>query len=270
MAYLARALSSVGRSVARRGTSQPTNIASPTNTFPTMALTTACKRCMTIRQDYGTHQSQVFTRIISHQQIRRRHTSQDYQDLASFLREEIELELGQQPSMPKLGNFKTSHDGTLVTLTDRQGDEKITISFDVNKSVNVQTGGEMGDDMDGGIVSYPEFQVSITKPSGRTLTFNCNTDAGSGMEEEEEDLQEENFRIESVQAYRAERGLDLSTIYEAEAENMDSNLHDMLLDILGEKGIDDEFVDGLIDLSTAVEHRLYVDHLKAMEEFAKE
>ena len=269
MAYLARTLSSLGRSVARRGTAQPTNIVSPTNTFPKMALTTACKRCLSIRQGNATHQSQRFTQIFSHQQIRRRHTSQYYQDLASFLREEIELELGQQPSMPKLGNFKTSHDGTVVTLTDRQGDEKITISFEVNKSVNVPTDGEMGDDMDGGIVSYPEFQVSITKPSGRTLTFNCNTDAGSGMEEED-DLQEENFRIESVQAYRAERGLDLSTIYEAEAENMDSNLHDMLLDILGEKGIDNEFVDGLIDLSTAVEHRLYVDHLKAMEEFARE
>jgi len=265
MAYLARTLSSVGRSVARRGTAQPTNIASPTNTFPKMALTTACKRCLSIRQDNATHQSQRFTQIFSYQQIRRRHTSQYYQDLASLLRGEIELELGQQPSMPQLGNFKTSHDGTMVTLTDRQGDEKVTISFEVNKSVNV-----IQDDMDGGIVSYPEFQVSITKPSGRTLTFNCNTDAGSGMEEEEDDLQEENFRIESVQAYRAERGLDLSTIYEAEAENMDSNLHDMLLDILGEKGIDNEFVDGLIDLSTAVEHKLYVDHLKAMEEFAKE
>jgi len=264
MAFLARTLSSLGRSVTRRGTFQELSIATPATTTAAMK-TTPCRRNLAT-----THQSPLFTQVLAHQQKRLQHTYQGDQDLASLLREEIELELGQQPSMPKLGNFKTSHDGTLVTLTDRQGDEKITISFDVNKSVNVQTGGEMGDDMDGGIVSYPEFQVSITKPSGRTLTFNCNTDAGSGMEEEEEDLQEENFRIESVQAYRAERGLDLSTIYEAEAENMDSNLHDMLLDILGEKGIDDEFVDGLIDLSTAVEHRLYVDHLKAMEEFAKE
>jgi len=264
MAFLARTLSSLGRSVTRRGAFKELSIATPTTT--TTAMKTAlCRRNLTT-----THQSPLVTQIFAHQQKRQQHTYQGDQDLASFLREEIELELGQQPSMPKLGNFKTSHDGTVVTLTDRQGDEKITISFDVNKSVNVPTDGEMGDDMDGGIVSYPEFQVSITKPSGRTLTFNCNTDAGSGMEEEEDDLQEENFRIESVQAYRAERGLDLSTIYEAEAENMDSNLHDMLLDILGEKGIDNEFVDGLIDLSTAVEHRLYVDHLKAMEEFAKE
>ena len=263
MAYLARTLASVGRGMVRRVATQQTII--PTiNTTPVV-----CNRFLTTYMR-STHQHTPFVAPLTHQHTRQQHTKQGDRDLAAFLAEEIEHELREEPAVPKLDNFRMSREGTVVTLTQRQGDEKITVTFDVNKSVNVPTDAEMGDDLDGGIVSFPEFQVSIAKPSGRTLTFNCNTDEGGMDEDDEGGEMEENFRVDSVQAYTAQKGLDTSSVYEAEAENMDTKLHDMLFDTLAERGIDKEFVDGLIDLSTAVEHRLYVEHLKAMKDFASE
>lgn len=264
MAYLARTLASVGRGMVRRVATQQTITPTSTNTTPVV-----CNRFLTTYMR-NTHQHTPLAAPLTHQHKRQQHTKEGDRDLAAFLAEEIEHELREEPAVPKLDNFRMSREGTVVTLTQRQGNEKITVTFDVNKSVNVPTDAEMGDDLDGGIVSFPEFQVSIAKPSGRTLTFNCNTDEGGMDEDDEGGEMEENFRVDSVQAYTAQKGLDTASVYEAEAENMDTKLHDMLFDTLAERGIDKEFVDGLIDLSTAVEHRLYVEHLKAMKDFASE
>lgn len=203
------------------------------------------------------------------QQIRLQHSKRTDRELASFLQHEIEIENENQKPIPVLDGFRLSQEGVAVTLTQKTGGEKITVSFNVNENVNVDGGLPEHDHNEEGvggpITSYPEFSVTIEKSSGRSLRFNCNTE-GDDDSDEGGDI----FQIVSVQAYNSNSGFDVTKIYEAEAENMDADLHDMLLDTLRERGLDQEFVDGLIDLSTAIEHRMYLDHLKSLRDFAKE
>jgi len=263
MAYMARTLTSMARGVVRRAASL--QVVSPTNTT-TSSLPGNC-RYLTTHVSNITQQHIPFITQLKTQQIRQQHTKRTDQELASFLESEIEMEEENERPIPRLAGFRQSQEGAVVTLTQKTGNEKITVSFDVNQNVNV--GGDLSDDggedgAGGPITSYPEFSITIEKSSGRSLRFNCNTDAEG--DEEEGDL----FHIVSVQAYKSEPNHDVTKIYEAEAENMDENLHEMLLDTLSERGVDQEFVDGLIDLSTAIEHRMYVDHLKSLRDFAKE
>merc|ERR1712168_52402 len=167
---------------------------------------------------------------------RQQHTNRGRDhDLASFLLDEIEVEKEHQKPVPKLAGFRLSQSGTEVTLTQKSGDERITVSFDVNQSVNVDSG-------------LPE----------------------EGFDEDEGEGDVGGLNIISVQAFTSEPDIDVTKIYEAEAENMDENLHDMLLDTLSERWLDQEFVDSLIDVSTVVEHRMYVDHLERLRDFAEE
>jgi len=263
MAYIARTLTSMARGVVQK-------VGLPASTT---ATTSTC-RYLSTRVSNPPTQHTPFIAQLTTLQTRQQHTNRGRDhDLASFLLDEIEVEKEHQKAVPKLAGFRLSQSGTEVTLTQKSGDERITVSFDVNQSVNVDSGlPEEGFDEDEGtggvITSYPEFSITIEKRSGRSLRFNCNTEAGEEVDEGEGDVG--GLNIISVQAFTSEPDVDVTKIYEAEAENMDENLHDMLLDTLSERGLDQEFVDGLIDLSTVVEHRMYVDHLERLRDFAEE
>ena len=70
------------------------------------------------------------------------------------------------------------------------------------------------------IISYPSFQVKISKPSGRTLHFNAlynklSEEEGSNDPEEQFDL----IRFDSLKIYNQSESME--DVYEAETENMD-------------------------------------------------
>lgn len=47
------------------------------------------------------------------------------------------------------------------------------------------------------------------------------------------------------------------------------NLYDLLMDMLDERGINDEFANQLVDFSSSYEHSKYVEFLKNLKSFAE-
>jgi len=204
------------------------------------------------------------------------HTDGD-KDLLGFLKEEIAYEEENVKKIPKLRNFNMSMNGSVITLQKDFSDERIEVVFDINENVNVDDADSMGqegadtEDIPD-IVSYPNFTVSITKPSGNMLLFNCNCNTGINEDDEIEDANDEQYdllRFESVQIFNPEK-IDKDKVYAAESENMDGELYSLLMNTLLERGITGTFVNDLIDLSTAVEHHHYVSFLKSLGAFVKE
>jgi len=194
------------------------------------------------------------------------------EDLEHFLSEEIQYELEGIQEIPQFNNFKLSMDGTEVKLKKTFNGENVVVSFNVNENINVDESpenSEVSEDEvpESDIVSYPSFSVAITKPSGKTLEYSCsiNTGVNEDPDTDDEDQSFDLFRFDNVSVYNAEDGK--KNIYEAETQNMDVNLYSMLMTILMERGVNGSFVNNLLDLSTTVEHRHYVNFLKDLKSF---
>lgn len=200
-------------------------------------------------------------------------------DLSEFLKEEVSFEEENIKKLPKINNFRMGVEGTNVKLTRDFHGENVVVEFDINENVNVDDGesiqGEVPEEEEDipDIVSYPTFTVSITKPSGNTLLFNCNCNTGinenDDVDGDDSEEQYDLLRFDSVQVFNPVE-VDKEKAYSAESENMDGELYSMLLNTLLERGIDGTFVNDLIDLSTAMEHRHYVTFLKSLGKFVKE
>ena len=148
----------------------------------------------------------------------------------------------------------------------------MTIEFDINENINVDDNEVFNEETEhaSDIVSYPHFTVSITKPTGITLLFNCNVN--TGIEEDTESWENEQydlFRAESVQVYRPDE-VDVDQVYASDSYHMDGELHRLLMNVLFERGIDTAFVNKLIEYSTSVEHKKYVGFLQSLGKFASE
>jgi len=215
--------------------------------------------------------------IVNLQMSRNSHTDGD-KDLLTFLNEEIAYEKENMKKIPRIRNFDMSMDGSLITLQRSFKDETIEVVFDINENVNVDDAESMEAEAEEkeempDIVSYPNFTVSIIKPSGNTLLFNCNCNTGINEEEEEEvddgNEQYDLLRFESVQVFNPDKE-NKETVYAAETENMDGELYSLLMNTLLERGITGNFVNDLIDLSTSLEHGHYVTFLKSLGGFVKE
>jgi len=194
------------------------------------------------------------------------------EDLENFLSEEIEYELDGIQDIPKFSKFKLSMDGTEVKLRRNFNGEDVVVLFNVNDNINIDESAENTEGSDeevpeSDIVSYPSFSVAITKPSGKTLEYTCsiNTGVNEDPDLEDEDQSFDLFRFDNISVYNSEDGK--TNIYEADTENMDGNLYSMLMTILMERGITGSFVNNLLELSTTVEHKHYVNFLKDLKSF---
>lgn len=199
-------------------------------------------------------------------------------DLANFLKEEIAYEEENVTDGPELHNFTVDIQGPKVNLSRNFNGERVDVVFNINENENVDEGlnieeSEYSQDQDDvslpEIVSYPSFQVKITKPSGKTLHFNAlynklSEEEGQNDPEEQFDL----IRFDSLKIY--DQSMKMEDAYEAETENMDGELYSMLMTTLLERGITGAFVNDLLDFSTASEHKQYVKFLKELQIFAKE
>jgi len=203
--------------------------------------------------------------------------------LSTFLAEEIAYEEENTPHVrPEFSNFELSDDGMRVTLSReyKTSEEMVIVEFDVNESTNIDEPGEIDEESDEEslqIVSYPNFNVAIQKASGTILNFKCLYDQARDddyLEEEEDSSAEPNeepvapslFRIDSVSVSKED---DMS-IYDAETTNLDPNLYDNLMAMLNERGINEEFAEKLLVLSSAIEQEQYVKFLNDLDAFAKD
>jgi len=192
----------------------------------------------------------------------------------TFLDKEIEYEKDTIQDLPKIKDFKLKIDGGQVTLIRKHNGERIVVSFDINENVNIDEAPTEEDIDDEGaisnIVSYPSFQVQIIKDSGRTLQLSCmfNTSLEEQIEDDDEGDMENVFRFDSVSVLPTPDAMeDGEPIYEAETENMDTDLYKMLVNTLYERGLNNDFANSLLEISTMVEHKEYVDFLQDLKSF---
>ncbi|CAG5132909.1 unnamed protein product [Candidula unifasciata] len=194
-------------------------------------------------------------------------------DLSTFLEKEIKFESSKaSDKLPKIAGFDITTDGGDVTLTKSGKGEKITIKLSVNGAVD-SFGSEdvpQDDQEPPQMVCRPPFNVEISKGS-TILALQCSFPSAYPEDEAEyakgkpvEEQIGDQFEIEEIAIHGGEW---TDTTYTVSAETMDAELFDLLMDMLDERGINDEFVAQLIDFCTAYENQQYVSFLQNLKSF---
>ncbi|XP_050312423.1 complement component 1 Q subcomponent-binding protein, mitochondrial isoform X1 [Anthonomus grandis grandis] len=187
-------------------------------------------------------------------------------ELVEFLTEEILAERKAQKvkAIPtELDGFKASLNGAEVSLTKKTDAETITISFNVNHSVDTEAEPEIHPDQDkpeiGELKSKPAFKIDLVRGE-TTVSVLCSFVTPS----DQDDGYNDGFGIDELSIYNGEWN---ENIYSVSGEVLDSYLYDLILNYLEEKGISNEFVEKLSDYSTAYEHSAYIGLLEGLSKF---
>ncbi|KAI5631190.1 mitochondrial glycoprotein domain-containing protein [Phthorimaea operculella] len=192
-------------------------------------------------------------------------------ELVEFLTEEIVAERKAQKmkTLPtELDGFIVKTDGAEVELTKQLKDELVRITFNVNHTVD-------SDDLEGEVAgaggqekqefaemrSKPQFEVDLVR-GGTTLGFTCSflNEPPPQAADEYNDV----FGIDEVTLYEGEWN---DKVYAVAGDVLDGYLYDLLMNVLEEKGVSNEFALRLSDLSTAYEHAAYIRLLEQVSKF---
>lgn len=204
------------------------------------------------------------------------HTEGD-EKLASFLDKEIKDEQKSEQPVTSIPGWDIKTDGTGVILTKTFKDEVIKVEFDVNDSVDSQEhiydGTEPSAPPD--LVSKPPFEVEIKKKSGRKVRFFCEFSVPEPQFVESDgtapqDSVEDQFSIVEVRLDEDSKSGQLDKSYTHSAAVMDGTLYDMLMDMLDERGIDDEFINNMVGYATSYEYKLYLNFLQNLKSIVTE
>jgi len=225
--------------------------------------------CRSIQSNDSLHQLHAPTERCS---CCRLHTKGD-EEMAGFLKDEIVLEKKSKVEVSRVTGFSVkSTNGAEVVLQKQVENETITIRLNVNGTVDDEMNmdkGESKDQPEAKMVSRPPFVVEINKGGDSTLAIQCSfpvqdelIDTTSGEEQQYEDL----IELQEVALLKGEKWQD--TTYCAQGSMLDGNLYDMLLNMLEERGIDAQFIDQLVEFSTAYEHQNYINFLEGLKDFA--
>ncbi|XP_013170297.1 PREDICTED: complement component 1 Q subcomponent-binding protein, mitochondrial isoform X2 [Papilio xuthus] len=188
-------------------------------------------------------------------------------ELVEFLTEEIVAERKAQKlkTLPaEVEGFQVKGDGAEVVLTKQLKDEIVKITFNVNHTVDsedfgegeVQTEKQEFTEMR----SKPQFEVDLVRGDA-TLGFTCSfLQEPPAAGDEYNDI----FGIDEVTLYKGEWS---EKVYAVAGDVLDGYLYDLLMNLLEEKGVSNEFVQKLSDFSTAYEHSAYIAMLEGISQF---
>jgi len=191
------------------------------------------------------------------------------QELSKFLQEEVATEKKNARSMAKLEGWTVKTDGSEVTLTkDVGGGEQVMITLNVNHTVDSaqpDDGTEEAPEM----LSKPNFEVDLIKPGGKTLSFSCsyvypenNPEAGQ-QEEGLDDL----FAIDEVTMFEGDKHSD--SCYAVAGDILDGYMYDLLMTMLEERGVDNNFAERLSEWCSSYENSRYINLLEEVEKWTK-
>lgn len=187
-------------------------------------------------------------------------------ELVEFLAEEIIAEKKAQKKnvLPaEIDGFKVKLNRADVELEKKNEKERIVISFNVNHTVDADDEAEAESTADkpefAEMRSKPQFEVDIVKGS-QTLSFTCSFLQGEAQEGEYNDV----FGIDEITIFEGEWN---DKVYAVAGDVLDGYLYDLLMNLLEEKGISNEFVQKLSDFSTCYEHSSYIGLLEGISKF---
>lgn len=194
--------------------------------------------------------------------------SKGERELIEFLSEEIATETKNRKTktLPtEVEGFKVHTDGADVELKKTTGDETIEIHFNINNTVDNEVEANVDPAMDkaefGELKSKPSFDVDI-KRGTTTLSFACSIFSEPSQNEEGyNDI----FGIDEIALFEGELE---ESCYRVSGEILDGCLYDLLMNVLDEKGINNDFVEKLEDFATAYENHLYINMLQNIQKFA--
>merc|ERR1719273_1934603 len=190
------------------------------------------------------------------------------QDLGNFLVEEMATEKKNQRSLPKLEGWKVKTDGSEISLTkDIAGGEQVLITLNVNHTVDSaqpDDGSEEAPEM----LSRPNFEVDLIKPGGKTLSFTCSyVFPEANAEAEQEEGLDDLFAIDEVTMFEGDNHGD--SCYAVAGDILDGYLYDLLMTMLGERGVDNNFAERLSEWCSTYEHSRYISLLEDMEKWTR-
>ncbi|GFR65727.1 complement component 1 Q subcomponent-binding protein, mitochondrial [Elysia marginata] len=197
-------------------------------------------------------------------------------EISKFLDKEIQFESSRSSqSLPSVPGFEVVADGGDLTFTKATGSEKVVVRLSVNGAVDsiMSENDHEKSDEPPQMVCKPPFEVELSKGDGKVLALQCSfpsqdqmfEDAqyqGQGQDAEQIDDQ---FEIQEVAIHDGEWK---DTTFSVSAATMDAELFDLLMDMLDERGINDEFIGHLVDYCTAYENKQYVGFLNRLKSFA--
>ncbi|CAG5135784.1 unnamed protein product [Candidula unifasciata] len=201
-----------------------------------------------------------------------RYSTEVDSEISKFLEKEIKYETSKSSDkLPKISGFDIQTDGADVTLTKTSGSEKVVVKLSINGAVDsAPTQDPQGKQEENPqIVCRPPFEVEITKGS-TVLALQCNFPSPDAVYEEgsqkEGEQIDDQFEIEEVAIHSGEWK---DTTYSVSAATMDAELFDLLMDMLDERGINDEFITQLVNFCTVYENKQYINFLQSLKAFAE-
>lgn len=197
------------------------------------------------------------------------HTRGD-KELVEFLVEEIAAEKknSKPRNMANLDGFDVRLDGAQITLSKKFNDEIVEVVLNVNHSVDAEVS---QDDLNmkadnppqPEMKSRPSFEVKLIK--GKKVTqFACSfiQEVAEAMDDGPNDV----FSIDELMVFEGETN---EKTYAVAGEILDGYMYDLLMNLLEERGVSNEFVDKMSDLATKREHDLYVTLLESLQSFVQ-
>jgi len=193
-------------------------------------------------------------------------SSKSERELVEFLTEEVLAERKAQKvkTIPTtVDGFNVKLDGADIELIKQCDGEKVVISFNVNHTVDTEEDPELDTNAEkpdiGEMRSKPRFEVDIVK-GNTTLSFTCSFLEGAPQEGEYNDV----FGIDEMCIFQGEWN---DKVYAVAGDVLDGYLYDLLMNLLEEKGVSNEFVEKVSDLATAFEHTSYIGLLESLSKF---
>jgi len=190
--------------------------------------------------------------------------TQGEKELGEFLVEEIatEKKMSKNKQVPnEIHGFKAKYEGSEVTLVKTNKNEEIEVGFNVNHSVDMEGDPDSEKSDFAEMKSKPSFEVEIRR-NGQVLGFACSM--ASPQEETQDQQYNDLFAIDEVYFYEGEWN---ETGYSVSGDVLDGTMYDLFMNLLEDKGVTNEFVKDLIELSTAYEHSQYVSLLEKVRKF---
>jgi len=188
-------------------------------------------------------------------------------DISKFLKEEIATEKQNRKDLINVDGFEVKTEGAEVVLTKSlSGGEKVVVTANVNHSVDsAEPDDGTGEAPE--MLSRPNFEVDIVKANGRTLSFSCSflspDEAPEGQEQEFDD----EFAIDEITMFDGEDWNEKK--YAVAGDIIDGYLYDLFMNMLEERGVDNDFADKLSQFCSAHEHGQYINLLEGVDKFVK-
>lgn len=198
------------------------------------------------------------------------HTEVD-QELIKHLEEEISSEKANLKKSPRIEGWDAITNGAEVTLQRKNGDELIEIRLNVNNSVRPDDAGASvtQDDQAPTMLSKPPFEVNIKRASGTVMTFQCDFYEDHEFQDENVSKEQDVGDLFSINEVSLHTGEMKDSDYFLSSDALDATLYDLLMDMLDERGISNEFITNLIEFCTDYEHAQYTSFLEKLQGIVK-